>query len=570
MNQYHLEEVTSPQQREKALMTALFNSGNDSINIMVSGFDLFASESTIRSDLYRIRETLPRWNLNLVIADGKATLTGKEQGKRSFYFTGIQRMANDSFFRDDALPALFPNIDIPSFSNRIAEIIRDARISVNESALFMLTLQILTAVKRISCNHELKEEEQASYPRFVRKRDRDCAASIAEYVKNSYQINMNETEIATLAVTLATHNDVIDAAKVSLDNLREYLWPSLYTMFTEVLDYLKDVYHINLRKNPANCVSLAFHLRALIHRRTVNLSVDNPYTESIKNLYPLSFEAAVFIARKIHSYFQIMVSEDEITFLTIYIANNMMANQNERSKITVLFVIPNYNIIFSELYDYYCRTFSYDIKPSLVSHIKEYRGEKPDLIITTDNPSEIRLTVETVQISPFVNETDIDNISRIVKALKTARKQDFRKRTLSSLIDGDLVRFGCNCSSLYELFTELLKPLPSKVMVRDDFVNDVLLRASLSSVVINGIAILRPSTFNAAGNTLSYLSLNHSVALFGEKIDAVFLLTFNESNFIPYINTLEYLVSFLKDKRNSREILKCSSYEELLDTLLNN
>ena len=563
--EYHFTSQYSTDYRIKEIIKALFLSNNDAISINKLSAALYVSDSTLRADIYDLKKRTDS-TLNITINKADVKIRGTEVNLRSFYFSCISRLQKLYFYNEDSFSDFFPQTPILEITKEIENAIADNRISINEFMFPSLLLQILISIVRLSKGFAIKQDELV-LPKFVKEEDFKCAESLCTNLNKKYRIPFTRTEIDGIALLLASYNISFPIEEMTLDNLHQYLWPSLYLLFNEITDTLKNLYRIDILKKPSNAIGLAIHLRSLIHRSSVNMFADNPMSYSIKNLYPISFECSIYIARKIFEYYQILITEDEMTFLAIYVANNMRVYHSIKGKISVLFVIPNYSIISNELYEYYKNRFDNDIHSQLLPQIDKIDKDKYDLIVTTaTNP--FYGPIPVITINPFVNTDDENLLQEKIATMKKEKKKNYVLNTLAGIMDESFCFFDKNHETLDECLIEMIEALFNKNITSKGLKEDVLIRAKLANTTSNSVALLRPCLSFSSANSLSYMKLQHPIGFNNEKITSILFLTFNETKFIDYLNVMEYLYFFLHDKNNAKRVNEIKSFDELKTLLL--
>ena len=564
--EYSLSNPFSSEYRSREIVRSLFTSNNDTINLNDLSSSLFVSDSTIRSDLYDMKRKAKE-NISFAMNKADVKLLGKESMIRSFYFSAISGSGRNSFFEEDPYSDFFPGLNTQEIEDELHRQIDDLKISINEVMFSSLFLQILISLSR-NVKGKTMEEDEITIPRFVRESDYAFAKKLASSFRRKYQVDLPRIEVSGIALLIASYNINCSPEEISLDSLHLYLWPSLNSLFNEICDTLKDRYRIDIRKKPSNAVGLAIHLRSLIHRSSVNMFVDNPISVSIKNMYPISFECAIYIARRIFDIYNIIITEDEITFLAIYVVNNMCVYHSVKGKISVLFVIPSYSIISGELYEYYRSLFETDIKAERMSQADPFDKDRYDLVVTTLNNSESFSPLPVITINPFINPEDELIIKEKINELKNKKRERYIHSSLDQFMDEKYDIEDHGTETLEDCLQAMIDNLYDNGIISENLKEDVIIRARLANTVTNSIALLRPCLSVSNANTLSICRLKEPVSFDGEKINMILLLTFNEPRFIDYLNVMEYLYFFLSDKNNAKRLLDTDSFEKRREILL--
>ena len=121
--------------------------------------------------------------------------------------------------------------------------------------------------------------------------------------------------------------------------------PEFQAFFREFTQVMREVCAIDLSREQQMQEAFCYHVSGLIFRMKNGLRTKNPLLKEIRRTYPSIYGASWFSSILFEKYFGIVVTDDEIAYLTTYLA---AAKERARPFITAC-VVCNYGVSVSQL-----------------------------------------------------------------------------------------------------------------------------------------------------------------------------------------------------------------------------
>jgi transcriptional antiterminator len=234
-----------------------------------------------------------------------------------------------------------------------------------------------------------------------------AAARIAAAVEKDASLTLGEADIAAITEFLLGFVELVDASlatqaddELVIDQLVAAAAARLHPSLAE---------DVQLRR------SLGEHLRRLRVRLRYGLPVTNPLDHEVRQRYPDVYRVASDIVAALHPVGDAVVPQDEVGFLTMYLAGSLERNRL-RPKIRITVVCPAGMATAWILVSRLSAEFP-NIEITRVVSKTAFESDvdlaATDLVVSTIPLDELK-TVQTVVVSPLLRERDLRHLSRIL------------------------------------------------------------------------------------------------------------------------------------------------------------
>ena len=234
-----------------------------------------------------------------------------------------------------------------------------------------------------------------------------AAARIAAAVEKDASLTLGEADIAAITEFLLGFVELVDASlatqaddELVIDQLVAAAAARLHPSLAE---------DVQLRR------SLGEHLRRLRVRLRYGLPVTNPLDQEVRQRYPDVYRVASDIVAALHPVGDAVVPQDEVGFLTMYLAGSLERNRL-RPKIRITVVCPAGMATAWILVSRLSAEFP-NIEITRVVSKTAFESDldlgATDLVVSTIPLDELK-TVQTVVVSPLLRERDLRHLSRIL------------------------------------------------------------------------------------------------------------------------------------------------------------
>ena len=520
---------------------------------------LFVSQNTLYNDFRTLKTILGAYHLKIVNKSNLGyILSGDEQS--------IRLAINNLIFQE-------PLTDFITAANMVE---KDICLNINYkqfSELFHSSftklvqldsdyfhrnafVSILLALSRIKDGHLISDfqqtvslipQAQKEIQNFIKSAEQTFHIKVPKDERQYliYILSENFPHIIDSAITLS------DASLVN--SIVQALLSDLYT--TTGASWVLDE---NLKRN------LKDHIKRLLSIHTINSSRTNPILEAIKNNFPYPFELAVSAMQKIEKKFQISFTEDEISYIALYLASAIENSCNSYS-ISLAIICGTgkilSSIIESKIKKRFPNTFS-EIKKLSYREFEHLSNKKAFHVIVSTVPIKNQLQKPIIFID--MNHLD-DALLQIENKLSTVK----RDNSTMNLFRPSHFMLVKEKISRETLLKRIAKILQSQGFVTENFLADVLARENISSTVINEIIAL-PHPIGDSVNQSAIFSIiapkgikwNHSA-----KVKFIFLLAIKAKDLENIQHIYDSLLDFVSSEKKQDSLLKNPSYKTLIEII---
>lgn len=505
----------------------LLNSNEPYISKYTIMSKFYISETTLYKHLSEIKQLLQKFHLSIQHKSGRGyTIIGSELNKRIC----IGKIGID--YRVDGY--------IPEEANKIYKVVADTFIEfkyhIDEETLQNITNHIFRSLQRIKHFHFIEESKdlQLENTKEYQISNRILSFFIA---KNSIPDTYYKNEISLLAQIILgkleyTEND--DLQK-KINQFITHSFDSIYQKFSVNFDSID-----NLR------LLLVLHLGPLFYRIQSGTELTNPLNAKIHDSFPQAYDIALYFSLLIKDYFNLKVSKDEITYLTLYF-NYGLENYPSRLTGKKLLIITSLR------------------KSETILLRHEIFNQYPSQIETINfiHPKTINSQLDVTEYDAiFTTEKDLDGYKSFIPFINLfPTEKDLKKIALA--IDGytntDIILSKFNENYFYhsEATTkeEALDDIFEKAIDNNSVVNKYQLHQSVkkreqlnSTYFGNGIAIPHPLTPITEETFVSVVILNNKIKWDTENFVNMILLVSIAKNNPKELQFWYYISSFIQNK----------------------
>ncbi|WP_027826323.1 BglG family transcription antiterminator [Ligilactobacillus saerimneri] len=325
----------------------------------------------------------------------------------------------------------------------------------------------------------------------------------------------------------------------------------------EILERILDTYDDTLIDNLAN------HLRELIGRAKLGVSVPNPYQKEIKNRYPAAFDRALLLGRHLKQIFNIEASEGEIAFLALHFESFIRRQDVSDDRIRAVIVCSTgygSSVLLKQEIEYKYGRDIHVIRTMSEDELITQGFVDADLIISTISINYPKMTV--VKVSPLL--TDQDTII-LEQKITTLKKKKYDDNVFLRLIKRKNILFVDDPTLTPEqAITKIVNNLKQAGYVHEGMLETALKREEQSSTELRNAAIPHGDPRLVIIPSISIL-LNRSGMQWGKNhIKAVFFIAVNEQLDSELDRLYQHFYLLVRDNQAIERIAQAHSAEEVL------
>lgn len=522
---------------------------------------MHVSLATAELDLKRAREIALGAGLLIDRIDGVLSFRGDEAGLRKVLSGLVYDSLQSEFLNLDAVATRFGLPELVEFKTDLIGRLDYHGYIINEYGIDSVLLHVAIAIDRVRLGQTLPDYRGEIDPdtTFV-------AGLVRELAGRHFAIELGQWEETYLARQLVTR--VMSVANDSVSSGAKADAADRATL-VKIVDLVYEEYLIDLR-NDELIDRLSLHLGHLVNRAKFNVFSRNPLAKSIKTAYPLIFDVAVFMSSIIQKERNIVVDEDEISYVALHIGSYLERQAQRVNRVSATIVCPSY----------------YDLHIVMRESIEKLMGDevtiesvitrtdvKADAIDTDIVISTIPLSVgleSVIEVQPFLSDNDIDNVRKMVSRVRQQRRRSGIRERLLTYFRPELFFRNVSFATPEDMIRGLGEALKSLDVIDDTYIDGAIERERMSSTVfVDGLAVPHAMSMTAVRPTIA-IAVNESAAPWGEhKVNIVAFIAFAASGRDEFQSVFEQFVQVFSDRRSMTEVIRNShNFEGFIESLV--
>ncbi|MGR2753029.1 BglG family transcription antiterminator [Agromyces arachidis] len=533
-----------PDGRRAGLIRDLVDA-RDGIDVYEAAERLHVSESTLESDLARVRARLRGTGLELGRSGSRVRLVGPETAMRRLLGSLVREEGRRGIRDLSALHADFPAVD--GFRRGLLDGLRDAGWAPNEYALEDVLLHVAIAVDRVSRDRTVERADTAGAG-VAGGPDPDdgIAVLVDDLVRAEFDVRLPPAELAHVARLIGTRAATRREGPARADVLRGIIARISQDWLIELGDdeFLE---------------RLALHVENLAARAAEHSYSRNPLTASIKAAYPLIYDLAVFLASELGRLEGITVNDDEIAYLAMHLGAALERTRSRGDAVRVVVVAPEYH----------------DVRDLLLERLRTGLGDDVELVagdvaVLDDAPApgvDAELVVSvlppetprpgTVVVPPFPAADDLERIRSELARIRRGRRRARLASTLTRTIGPDLFVRGVGGRDREDVIRLLGERLETAGVIDEAYVHAVLERERMSSTAFTDLlAVPHAMTMTARRSAIAIAIDERPIAWGDAEVHVVALIAFAESGRAEFQAVFDQFVEAFSEPENVRRLVR--------------
>lgn len=432
-----------------------------------------------------------------------------------------------------------------------------------------LLIHLAISLKRLQEGKKV-EMEGEDLDLLKREKEWEIAEQLVKKIEERFGVTMDEAEVGYITMHLmgAKLQSDIETEKLGEDYLKKVDY-KLYVVMNAIVKDLSDLFGFDFYKDKKLLTGLFLHLRPAINRLKNGIKLANPLLEEIKKEYSIAFEVAISFWQKLQKFYEIEPGEDEIGYVAIHFGASMERLKEDTGTRKTAIIVCASGIGTAQFLAARLQKLFPEIellKILSLGKAKRMLDElSPDIVLTTVPFESKRYNV--ISVSPFLEEKDIEKISRFLRA-EIREKAQQRKWKVLDYIESDLSVFQAKAKSKDEIILKLSEKLKEKGYVKDGFYESVMDREGFSSTAIgNYVAIPHPYSGFVTVPKIAIAILDAPIKWDEtKKVQIIFLIALDLSVREDFKMIFEELSDVVENESKVQKLLKCRSFEEFVRT----
>jgi lichenan operon transcriptional antiterminator len=576
----------SPAERSSRLLKRLLDDPH-ALDIYAAADESFVSESTIESDLTRLRARLEGTGLRLVRTGSELSLDGDEIDRR--------RMLS-LLYREDAerggmvllarVQSEFGLNGLGEFKSELLAALDARGYFVNEYGINDVLLHVAIALDRVSKGRLIQTDAAprpaadggtaaAGKPGAVSIDTSaldgavvQTVAPLAALIPAHFGVALGTAELQYLAILLATR--VIAPGKENGESaVGDYLDQDTLETVRRIVDDASSEYLVDLRDTPFT-VRLALHVQNLLARAGENSYSRNPLTRSIKTSYPLIYELAVYIASRLQQAAGITVTDDEIAYIAMHVGAYLEQQSRRADAVTCALVCPGYYDMHRLLRDRIQSVFGQDLEVRIVisDSDTDWSDLDTDLVLTTIPPAAARDNV--IMIQQFLTDTDVDRVRAAIARIRRGRRRTQIKRDLLRFFDESQFLRNFYARDEFAMIRALGDRMIGAGLIDGAYVDGALERERMSSTAFTDSLAVPHAMAMTARETAITIVLNEHAMDWGEsRVNVIAFVAFNAEERRSFQAVFDQFVEVFSDRDVVQQLIaRSADFPSFIDELV--
>lgn len=560
----HSSSVTLSDDIRKSIIKELLIIGQDNyITQKKLSEKLYVSLPTLRKEIHYVEIWLEKNNLKLITVQNKGMhIEGDEISYRQAVRTYILEDGLDKVREN--LYLFLPGLDIESY----IQIIRTAeeiwKIQFSSDSLYRIWIMLCLAVYR-SIKFPLNK---LNYIDDIEKfNEYNFSETVFNLVYEFNGRNYSEDEkqmlcyeILISSKLLWSENETLKSNKV-LVNLEEFV--------SKVIFLVSDVLGIDLTTDNILMTDLMEHLKSAIFRMKYGKNKSEEISKQLKQNYNKVYLSVWSTSQLFEEYYNIRITESEVSYIVLYIESALMRRQNE---IEVIYITDQ------------SRSQSHFVAEILKQNIPKINNVK---IIRNMNKNRMNSTMcvyvtdyeidedISIKISKVPTSHDLENVRSTIEKIESSKGMETKfSKSIQGLFDPSLIITNVNVEDRKDLLKMMGSKLEQLGYVSTNFFETVWEREEETSTCVgNRTAIPHGAMREVNEPKIAVATLTKPVQWTdGEKVQLVFLLAakMNSQVNIDRIKTFySNLIQLTENKQLMAELMLQENGKDAYNLLFN-
>ncbi|MBD2814555.1 PRD domain-containing protein [Xenorhabdus sp. Flor] len=536
----------------------LFKQSN---NIYDLSADLYISDSTLRSLIYKMNSSFEQFNVRFLCRNNHIEILGAEQKLRELVYHTIIEKTGYRFSELKTLETIFGTQQVEMVSNLIKEIFYKWDYSVYDLSYANLVLHFLILINRLKHGNYL--DTQLTF--VGNNKLHAITDELCDNLQHKFDVSISENE-RNACYTLLKIN--INSNHTKNSESIDLVDAGLYQFTKQITASVQEHYLVDFGTD--DFISLfSHHISGLRTRLEYNIYTKNPMLEVIKKECRIIFDIAVFISLQLNEFLGKKLNEDEISFIALHVGAEFERQKSYDNKVRAVLLCPGYRGIENKIYHQLLCDFGNEISViKRISQPSELETLEFELLITTINLPASH-NYETVCISPFQLRNKRTQLISKIDIANANRKKRTLQRNFDLFFEQGLFWFEPGFQHRDALIDDLCQTMFAKGYVESDFVRYVHQRESASSTAF-GILALPHSVKMDAIKTGVAVVISPKGIRWGkdERVHVIFLIAINKIDKVCFAECYDALLDVFSHDKIINQLHKITCFESFREMLI--
>ncbi|WP_168187196.1 transcription antiterminator [Salinibacterium sp. UTAS2018] len=545
-------ESERPRDRQYHLIRRLGDApeGSD-IHALAASF--FVSESTIEADLRKVKAVVEESGLTLSRRGPLVILAGTEPGLRRLLSTMFRHEESQGFLELESIQREFESSDLRSFKTELLALLDSHGYFVNEYGINHVLLHVAIAADRSGPSETALAIPLAAEPENETTEPAAFSSDLATLITSHFGANLPQEDVVEIELLLTTR---VITRTTSPSSPADVDLEELIARIRRTVQHVGEEYLIDLDDDDF-IMRLSLHVRNLIARAHDLSYSRNPMTRSIKTTHPMIYELAVFIAAEVQRDEGILIHDDEISYIALHVGSHLERQAKREVRLTAALVCPNYHDLHVILRQRIEAVLGDELQLRIVitRNDVDLAELSTDLVLTTIDLRSFADNV--VLIQPFLTETDVDAIRRVIGRVRRLRRRRQLTDELLRFFDPALFLRNFTAPNEEAMIAALGTRMVTAGVIDAGYITGAIERERMSSTAFTDtLAVPHAMTMNAHRTAISIV-INETPMPWGEnRVNVIALIAFSAAGRSSFQTVFDQFVTVFSDRDYVQQLVK--------------
>lgn len=549
------KDFDSPQKRVAYIIKTLMTNDKP-YSTEELAYEMNLGRTTLSNEIKKLNKVLKNYGLSIVgTPNAGIRLKGEEFQLRLFILEHIY----DMLYQEEVIQETIQSCIVTLFQNYGLE-------STTEKNFFQY---VILSIDRIQSGHSLKYMDKKFYE-LQQSNAWGITQAVIDELRPLLKKDFSIEEKLFMTIPLAGMRTPTDLESISEMELNQ----DIEEIIEEIIERIG--YELNLYLKKENLQQdFYYHISFMLNRLQFGYILKNPLAEEIRKKYPLAYKMAKIAAKVVEEYYDVIVPEDEIGYITAYFGVYILDYSIIQQKPYRIALICSTGrgtarLIASQLkklLDHNAEMDLYSEKQTSAELLDDY-----DIVFST-----VKLPFETKkQIIRIKDIFDEKELLLHIQKVKYLEKADFLGEETSgvsliaALLEENTFFLLDEKKGYIENTKMMVEELTNRGFVDKQFWKRILKREQNSTMVF-GHNVAFPHTVNEQKEGKLVLSLGvcpkQMTSESGETVQLIFLLALPKNKELDdsvLVRIYDEMISIAQNEEYIQEIAKVENYKQLV------
>lgn len=529
----------------------------------------YVSAPIIRQDLEALVPLCEKYDVSIhTVKRAGTTIEGTETNKRALLSYTVKQLGEVQS-PEKTLLQFFDPSEITIVTEILKAIQKNYDLQFSPKSFEGLRLHALFTIKRLYLNQPVVVPED-KHQMIRDTRYYKWSQAFAERVEKALAIHFPENERAYLALHFQN---------VRLNNTRHKTFARPEWVDDLVGFLIKEVSELTgyaLNKEKTLKDNLILHLENTASRLENNFIISNPLLNEIKKEYVYLFH---FVQQAVENFFEgepFLLPEEEMGYLTVHFQAAIERYKKEQPQQVKVGIVCHYGVGVSAFIQARIESRFPNIHETTLlaeSEVSSAIDEHGLSLILSTVPLSKQLPVATLEISPLLNEAELDTISHLLKDVgEESASQESESWSLLNYSQPFLIHLQEEFSQTEEVLLFMAEELERRGYVKDGYADTVLEREKRASTSIGkGIALPHGKPALIQSSVISCVTLKEPIKWGNEDVSLIFLFALQKEElknkeakgFFKFVQKIMGETERLKQLKEEEDVLTFLNYASI-------